>query len=93
MSRYEALTEYLEETAEDKVVLSFDQFDELAGRLPPSARRHAPWWGNSKKPTSQSCYPGPAQQTDQRLNSLLFSSGELWNRHGRRPDGGAARWR
>jgi hypothetical protein len=54
MSRYEALTERLRTSSDDVVVLTFEELDELVGGLPPSARKHAPWWGNAKKPTGQS---------------------------------------
>lgn len=56
MSRYEALTEHLRSSTDDVVVLTFEELDDLVGGLPASARRHAPWWGNAKKPTGQSRY-------------------------------------
>src|ERR1039458_6061827 len=54
MSRYEALTDYLRSSTDDEVVLTFEELDQLVGGLPPSARKHAPWWGNAKKGTGQS---------------------------------------
>lgn len=56
MSRYDALTECLRSSEDDVVVLTFGQLDDLVGGLPPSARKHAPWWGNAKKATGQSRY-------------------------------------
>ena len=50
------LTDYLRSSTDDDVVLTFEELDQLVGGLPPSARKHAPWWGNAKKGTGQSRY-------------------------------------
>lgn len=47
MSKYQALTEFLDEVADDKVVLTFESInDMIGGELPDSAFRHRPWWAN-----------------------------------------------
>ena len=35
-------------------MLTFEEVDELVGGLPPSARKHTPWWGNAKGATGES---------------------------------------
>ena len=47
MSKYQGLTDFLNEIAEDKVVLSFESIDDMIeGDLPDSAFKHRPWWAN-----------------------------------------------
>ena len=53
MSRYDPLTKQLSALDDEVVELSFEEIDELVGGLPPSARKHAAWWANSKKPSGQ----------------------------------------
>lgn len=46
-SRYDGLREYLANRAEPVVRLSFAEIERIiGGSLPPSARRHRPWWAN-----------------------------------------------
>ncbi|HEX5144575.1 MAG TPA: hypothetical protein VFW21_11975 [Mycobacterium sp.] len=49
MSKYQALTAFLNQQASDKkeVRLAFAELERLVGPLPPSARSYRPWWGNS----------------------------------------------
>ena len=47
MSKYEALTEFLSELDDDRIVMSFDSInDMIGGDLPDSAFKHRPWWAN-----------------------------------------------
>lgn len=48
MSKYAPLAAFLQAQTQESVTLSFAQIDELVGGLPPSAREHHPWWGNSR---------------------------------------------
>lgn len=52
MSKYDALTRYLEDRTEPDVVVTFDELDQILGGLPDSARQYSAWWAN--KVTSQS---------------------------------------
>ena len=48
MSKYDPLRRYLESAGTDLVPMSFAQIEEVLGfKLPPSARKHRPWWSNS----------------------------------------------
>lgn len=47
MSKYQALSDFLAELAEDRIVMSFESINDLiGGDLPESAFRHRPWWAN-----------------------------------------------
>jgi hypothetical protein len=46
MSKYDPLIDLITQT--NRVELSFEQIDSLVGGLPPSARRHQPWWANDQ---------------------------------------------
>lgn len=49
MSRYEALTAKLLARAEEpRVVLTFDELDEIVGLLPNSAKTWNAWWANNR---------------------------------------------
>jgi hypothetical protein len=50
MTKYEPLHERLRRAA-GTVELTFQEIDALVGGLPPSARRHREWWGNSVNET------------------------------------------
>ena len=46
--KYEALTHYLKTAGTEHVPLGFEQVEEIIGtKLPPSARKHRPWWSNN----------------------------------------------
>jgi hypothetical protein len=48
-SRYDPLKRYLAERNDPVVRLSFAEIERIiGGPLPPSARRHRPWWGNER---------------------------------------------
>lgn len=48
MAKYDALSEILRTTHATSRTFTFDELDDLIpGGLPPSARQHRPWWGNS----------------------------------------------
>lgn len=47
MGRYENVTRWLRDLDADAVTVTFAQFEEVAGPLPPSARANRTWWGNS----------------------------------------------
>jgi hypothetical protein len=48
-SRYDPLKRYLAERSDPVVSLSFVDIERImGGPLPPSARRHRPWWANER---------------------------------------------
>lgn len=48
MAKYDSLADVLRATHATSRTFTFDELDELIpGGLPPSARNHRPWWGNS----------------------------------------------
>lgn len=47
MGKYDGLGSFLAREDQPMIELGFDRVDELVGGLPPSARRHRPWWANS----------------------------------------------
>jgi hypothetical protein len=50
MSKYAALGDYLKRQRGERVPMTFAQIEQAAGvRLPPSARKHRPWWSNNAK--------------------------------------------
>lgn len=52
---YSALGSFLESQPEEtrELTLTFERIEALVGgTLPPSAVRHAAWWGNENSPTS-----------------------------------------
>lgn len=47
MSKYQGLTEFLTDVRDDKVILTFEEINDLVGgELPESAFKHRPWWAN-----------------------------------------------
>lgn len=47
MSKYEGLTEFLADSLDDRIVLTFEEVNGLVhGSLPESAFKHRPWWAN-----------------------------------------------
>lgn len=47
MEKYQALTQFLDEAKGDKVVMAFEDINDLiGGGLPESAFKHRPWWAN-----------------------------------------------
>lgn len=54
MGKYEPITRFLKEFSQDAWDASLAEIEAVLGfRLPPSARKHASWWGNSRKSHSQ----------------------------------------
>ena len=48
MAKYDALGDYLKRQHREMVPLTFSEIEKITGtRLPPSARRHRPWWSNN----------------------------------------------
>ena len=48
MSKYSALGEHLKRQGHDLVPMTFEEIEEITGtELPPSARKHRPWWSNN----------------------------------------------
>lgn len=48
MSKYEPLGEYLKKRASERVPMTFAQIERIIGvKLPPSAKKHRPWWSNN----------------------------------------------
>ncbi len=47
MSKYQGLTDFLADSLEDKIVLTFEEVNGLVhDGLPESAFKHRPWWAN-----------------------------------------------
>jgi hypothetical protein len=50
MDKYQGLTQFLSEIDRDRVVLTFEDVNNLIdGQLPESAFKHRPWWANRKE--------------------------------------------
>ena len=50
MSKYDALGDYLKRQQGDRVPMRFADIEKVTGvKLPPSARKHRPWWSNNAK--------------------------------------------
>jgi hypothetical protein len=48
MSKYSALGEYLKKQRSERVPMTFADIERITGnKLPPSARKHRPWWSNN----------------------------------------------
>jgi hypothetical protein len=48
MSKYGALGDYLKRQHREMVPLTFSEIEKITGtKLPPSARKHRPWWSNN----------------------------------------------
>jgi len=48
MAKYHALGDYLKRQNRERVPMTFGEIEKLIGaKLPPSARKHRPWWGNN----------------------------------------------
>ena len=49
-SKYSGLGDYLKRQRGDRVPMTFSEIEKVAGvKLPPSARKHRPWWSNNAK--------------------------------------------
>jgi hypothetical protein len=47
MAKYGPLNEYLQNSSEKEITLSFNQVEKIIGdKLPPSAKKHQAWWAN-----------------------------------------------
>ena len=48
LSKYKPLQNHLERQGRDRIRMSFAEIEKvIANRLPPSARKHRPWWSNN----------------------------------------------
>jgi len=48
MSKYSALGDYLRSQRTERVPMTFGDIERITGsKLPPSARKHRPWWSNN----------------------------------------------
>jgi hypothetical protein len=48
MGKYEALGQFLKDQHADRVPMTFAEIERITGvKLPPSARKHRPWWSNN----------------------------------------------
>ena len=48
MTKYSALGDYLKRQHREMVPLTFGEIEKITGtKLPPSARKHRPWWSNN----------------------------------------------
>lgn len=46
-SKYDPLRDWLGNSDDRNPKLTFDEIEEMVGRLPPSARKHQAWWANN----------------------------------------------
>ena len=54
MDRYSKLTDWLNNP--QLIILTFEQIEEIIGdKLPDSATKYRPWWGNEKDTISRQC--------------------------------------
>jgi hypothetical protein len=50
MSKYDALGDYLKRQPADRVPMKFTEIEKVIGfKLPASAHKHRPWWGNNAR--------------------------------------------
>lgn len=50
MSKYQALGDYLRKQRTERVPMSFADIERVVdAKLPPSARKHRPWWSNNAR--------------------------------------------
>jgi len=50
MSKYEALGRFLRDQRTTEIPMTFADIERITGtKLPPSARKHRPWWSNNPK--------------------------------------------
>ncbi len=48
MSKYAQLGQYLKKQRSERVPMTFGEIERITGvKLPPSARKHRPWWSNN----------------------------------------------
>ena len=53
-SKYRPLHEFLKSLDEQERRMSFTEIERLIGQqLPPSARKHSPWWANYRSSSSR----------------------------------------
>jgi hypothetical protein len=76
--KYEPLLRFLEAApVEEPVSITFDELDKLVGGLPPSAREHRPWWGNSitqNRPQPRAWFGAGRRVTEVRLGEAVVFS-------------------
>ncbi len=49
MSKFQSLTEFLDDLDQENITMSFESVNDLvSGALPDSAFKHRPWWANRK---------------------------------------------
>jgi hypothetical protein len=50
MSKYEALGRFLRDQRMNEIPMTFADIERITGtKLPPSARKHRPWWSNNPR--------------------------------------------
>ena len=75
MSKYHALTKHLSTQPAKTVAMSFAALESVLGfKLPPSARRHRPWWANSGHVQARGWLDAGyhAEQVDLEAERLVF---------------------
>ena len=50
MAKYDPIERFLGDRTGEAVTVTFAELDQIVGGLPPSARKHRPWWGNEVSP-------------------------------------------
>ena len=76
-TKYAALENFLRQQKTDKVMISFEEIEQIIGtKLPSSAYRHRPWWSNNpfnSSITSAWLNAGyRSEQVDMRAHRLVF---------------------
>jgi hypothetical protein len=77
MSKFEPLTKFLSAVRAEQCRTSFGDIEQVLGfRLPPSARRHRPWWSNNARNSAMTkawlAAGFKTEQVDMAAESLVF---------------------
>jgi hypothetical protein len=57
-NKYLPLVQWLSQTHDDPLLITFEQLDHLLGGLPPSAKRDRTWWSNTPKNSQSAAWLG-----------------------------------
>src|SRR5438874_2484220 len=84
MGKYDRLTAWLREQTDDVAEVTFDDLENLVGKLPPSATTHRPWWGNNPKHAQAVAWlaAGWLATPDIAGRTVTFARGEPTSRPG-----------
>jgi hypothetical protein len=84
MSKFELLTRYLSSLSTGERRMSFREIEEVLGfDLPPSARKHRPWWSNNPQNSAMTkawlAAGFRTEQVDMAGETLVFSKASSAN--------------